>query len=574
MAAPETSAFGGPGLEPRWTHSAKEGIGTAYSSNSRVWFTLSHGIVNEIYWPHVDTPNTRDFEFLITDGESFCHEEKRDLIHELEYPERNCLFYRLINTDRDGRYRLIKHVLSDPHRAVMLQHTRLEIMDEALRRSGKLRVYALLAPHLAGYGAGNSGYAWEIGNHRLLRAERGTARLVMACDTGFGRRSVGFVGASDGWQDLMDNFQMDWEFRVAENGNIALTAEVDLARAAVDDAAEFTIGIGFGNSAPSAATKVLQSLATPFEVHRAAFVRQWQRAALEDEYNFDLQTGDGGHTYRLSHCVLLAHEDKSFEGALIASLSTPWGETKGDDDLGGYHLVWTRDMVQSATALLATGQAQTPLRALVWLSCIQEPAGGFPQNSWIDGRAYWTGVQLDEVAAPMLLAWRLRREQALQRFDPWNMIERAAAYLIAQGPVTAQERWEENSGYSPFTLATVIAGLVAAAEFAVICEKEHDGRAVADFLLAYADWMASHIEDWTVANHGELLPGKPRHYVRITPAYPGRPIPIRMWIASRFRSRTEAADIPRATSLEATFSNWCGSGFAPRTIRSCGIRLR
>jgi len=140
MPPSESSAFGAPGLPPRWTHSAKEGIGTAYNSNSRVWFTLSHGVLNEIYWPHVDTPNTRDFEFLITDGESFCHEEKRDLIHELEYPERNCLFHRIINTDRGGRYRLVKHVLSDPYRAVVLLHTRLEIMDEELRRSGKLRI--------------------------------------------------------------------------------------------------------------------------------------------------------------------------------------------------------------------------------------------------------------------------------------------------------------------------------------------------------------------------------------------------------------------------------------------------
>jgi len=58
---------------------------------------------------------------------------------------------------------------------------------------------------------------------------------------------------------------------------------------------------------------------------------------------------------------------------MIASLSIPWGETKGDDELGGYHLVWTRDLVQSATALLATGQRETPLRALIWLACIQNP---------------------------------------------------------------------------------------------------------------------------------------------------------------------------------------------------------
>ncbi len=508
-------AFGAPGSEPRWTHSAKEGIGTAYNSNSRVWFTLSHGILNEVYWPNVDTPNTRDFQFLITDGETFCHEEKRDLLHEIHYPERSCLFYRLINSDPGERYRLVKEVLSDPHRSVVLMHTRLEIFDEALRAPGRLKVYALLAPHMAGRGAGNSGYTTKVDAYALLRATGGGAHLVLGCDRGFTRRSVGYVGESDGWQDVTRHLGMQWEFEAAEDGNIALTGEVNLSRALVNGALEFTLALGFGNSPESASTATLQSLATPFSEHRDGFVRQWKRAAVSDQLSSDTHTGDGGGMFRLSRCVLLAHEDKAFEGALIASLSTPWGETKGDDDLGGYHLVWTRDMVQSAKALLATGQTRTPLRALIWLACIQQTDGGFPQNSWIDGRAYWRGVQLDEVAAPMLLAWGLRRANALLLFDPWPMVADAAAYLVAQGPVTGQERWEENSGYSPSTLATMIAGLVSAAEFAAL---QPEGNGVSDFLLAYADWLAAHVEDWTVAQHGDSVPGKPRHYVRITPA--------------------------------------------------------
>ena len=212
---------------------------------------------------------------------------------------------------------------------------------------------------------------------------------------------------------------------------------------------------------------MLQSLAEPFEAQRENYVRQWQRTVVNPKFDFATHTADGGHIYRLSRCVLLAHEDKSFEGALVASMSIPWGETKDDNDLGGYHLVWTRDLVQSATALLASGQTGTPLRALIWLAAIQHADGSFPQNSWINGTAYWSGLQLDEIAAPILLAWRLQREGVgLGLFDPCVMILRAAAYLIRQGPVTAQERWEENAGYSPSTLATIIAGLVCAAEFA------------------------------------------------------------------------------------------------------------
>ena len=227
MSSPQDSvAFGAPGIEPRWSSSAKEGVGTAYHTSCRVWFTLSHGIVNEIYYPHVDQPNTRDFQFLISDGETFCHEEKRDLNHEIEYPERDCLFYRLTNSGPNDRYRLVKDVLTDPHRSVLLVHTKLEVFDESLR--GKLRLYTLLAPHLAGFGAGNSGSCSEIGDYKLMHAVRQNVHLLMTCSSGFSRRSVGYVGFSDGWQDLMHNFKMDWQFRTAPNGNIALTGEIDL----------------------------------------------------------------------------------------------------------------------------------------------------------------------------------------------------------------------------------------------------------------------------------------------------------------------------------------------------------
>ena len=508
-------AFGAPGIEPRWTSSAKEGLGAAYHTSCRVWFTLSHGIVNEIYYPTVDQPNTRDFQFLISDGETFCHEEKRDLDHRIEYPERDCAFYRLTNSERNGRYRLIKHILADPHRSVVLMHTKLEVLDESLR--GRLHLYALLAPHLAGQGVGNSGWCSEIGGNNLLHAGRAGAHLVMGCSGGFSRRSIGYVGASDGWQDLMKHFRMDWEFRKAGDGNIALTGEVDL-----QDGDEFVIAIALGRSCQSTVAKLLQSLAEPFEVHREAYVRQWQRTVVNPKYDFSRHTSDGGHMYRLSRCILLAHEDKTFQGALVASMSIPWGETKNDVDLGGYHLVWTRDLAQSAIALLATGQTGTPLRALIWLAAIQRLDGRFPQNSWIDGNAYWPGVQLDEIAAPILLAWRLHREGVtLGQFNPCVMILRAAAYLIRQGPVTAQERWEETAGYSPSTLATVIAGLVCAAEFA----KQHSDAGTADFILQYADWLAAHVEEWTVTTAGELVEGFRRHYVRINPTDPEAPDP-------------------------------------------------
>ena len=337
--------------------------------------------------------------------------------------------------------------------------------------------------------------------------------MVMACSSGFSRRSVGYVGASDGWRDLR-NFKMDWEFRGAPDGNIAMMGEIDPQRGE-----EFTVAISFGQSFASTAAKLLGALAEPFPIQRAAYVRQWQRTLSDEQHLYNDDTGDDGAMHRLSRCVLLAHEDKVFSGAMVASMSIPWGETKGDDDIGGYHLVWTRDLAQSATALLSSGQTATPRAALIWLAVVQRPDGSFPQNSWIDGRMYWPGLQLDEVAAPILLAWRLRREGVpFGQLDPCPIICSAAGYLMLQGPVTMQERWEENAGYSPSTLAAVITGFVCAADFA-------HASANKEFLLAYADWLASHIEDWTVTTRGELVPGISRHYIRITTTDPQNPDP-------------------------------------------------
>lgn len=502
------SAPGAPGLEPRWTSSSKEGIGTAYHTSCRVWFTLSHGIVNELYWPTIDRPQIRDFGFLITDGETFVHEEKRDLLHKIEYPEKDCLLYRLTNTDPAGRYRLIKEVLADPHKSVVVLNCKLEVLDTSL--TGKLKVYALLAPHLDGGGMGNSGIVCDFAGRKLLRAEKGQTFLAFGATPDFKKRSVGFVGTSDGWQDVMQHNTMGWEYTEARNGNIALTAEIDLS-----DNMAWTCAISLSDSAVHAATSLLQTLAVPSAEMRAEYCHQWRRAEVKPEHDLKEHTGDGGSMARLSRCVLLAHEDKVFSGAIIASLSIPWGEDRADGEIGGYHLVWTRDLVQSASALLATGQTETARHALIWLACIQQADGSFPQNSWMDGTPYWKGIQLDESAAPALLAWRLKRAGALKEFSPKIILTRAARFLMLQGPVTMQERWEEQSGYSPSTLAVVISGLLCIADFA----REAEDLEVAAFVEDYADWLNAHVDEWCACTVGTP------HYLRITPANPYRPDP-------------------------------------------------
>jgi len=501
-------AFGRPGMPPRWTSSSKEGVGTAYSTSSRVWFTISHGILNEIYFPTIDHPQIRDMQFLVTDGESFFHEERRDLDDVIESLEADALGYRVISSDRDQRYRLVKEIISDPHQPVVLINTRLEGVPEFLN---KLRVYALIAPHLEVGGYGNSARRFKTAGQNVLIAWKAGKFLAMGANVGFSKTSCGYVGHSDGWQDLHQDFQLDWEFDKAEDGNVAMTGEVNLA-----GGREFTLGIAFGDSLHGAVTALQQSLAIPFVEHREKFVDQWHRACSRMK-KLDGVASDQGTLYRTSRNLLLAHEDKTFAGALIASASIPWGNAKGDEDVGGYHLVWTRDMVNSALALLACDDKATPLRALVYLACSQQSDGGFAQNFWIDGGPYWQGIQLDEVAFPILLAWHLWKKDALRDFDPYSMVRSAAAYLVRHGPATQQERWEENSGYSPSTLAVSVAALVCAAEFAEARGTQDD----ATFLLDYADFIESHIESWTVTNDGTLLPGIKRHYIRIHPAAVG-----------------------------------------------------
>ena len=500
----ESIAFGQPGIEPRWTHGGKDGVGTAYATSSRIWFTVWNGILTETYYPTIDRPQIRDLQFLITDGKSFVHEEKRHLQTRIERPWSNALAYRCTNSDPYGRYRIEKEIITDPHLSCVLQHTRLQGNPQFL---SQLRLYALCSPHLEVGGWNNNGYVIEAAGRQILAAEKHGTWLALAATVPFRRASCGYAGQSDGWRDLQDNLQMDWEFDQAPDGNVALMGEL-----ALDGSNEFTLGLALGDSLHNAVTTLLQGLGIPFHDQLSHYVEQWKRPSRKT-LPLEKASGNGGNLYQTSVSLLLAHEDKNFPGAFIASLSIPWGEAKGDEDMGGYHLVWTRDMVQSATALLASGHTETPLRALIYLAASQQDDGGFPQNFWLDGRPYFRAIQLDEVAFPVLLAWRICEVNALCHFDPYSMVMSAVRYMMLHGPATEQERWEEAAGYSPSTLASNIAALFCASLFA----HRNGDEATAQFIQEYADFLESHVEAWTVTTQGTLAPGILRHYIRIRP---------------------------------------------------------
>lgn len=503
------TAFGSPGLQPRWTSSAKDAVGTAYSASSCAWYTVSHGILNEVYYPTIDRPQVRDMQLLITDGETFFHEERRDLDHTFEYIDDDALAIRVRNSDRDGRYTIVKEIINDPHYPVVLTRVRIEGEPAQLER---LKVFVLCSPHLEGGGLNNNARIAEVAGKRVALAWKNHTSMAIAADCGFNRASCGYVGTSDGWQDLKQNFQMDWEFGSAFSGNIAIMGQIN-----PENVTDFTVALGFGDGHHAALSTTMGALTKPFEEHLKRFLEQWKRAASPRE--LAASSRDGGRLMQVSHNIVLAHEDKTYGGAFIASASIPWGYAKGDDDLGGYHLVWTRDMVQSATALLACGRVETARRALVYLACTQRPDGGFAQNFWIDGTPYWTGIQLDEVAFPIMLAWRLWKLDGLGKFEVFPFVERAAGFLVRYAPVTQQERWEECPGYSPSTLAAVISGLICAADIA----RANASAELAEFLEAQADWIESHLEDWTVTNNGVLHPEIKRHFMRIRPPECGEP---------------------------------------------------
>jgi glucoamylase len=510
VAESESYAPGWPGIPARWTSSAKSGVGTAFSEASRIWFTLSHGILNEIYYPDVDVACTRDLGLVVTDGHGFISEEKRHARETVRWIEPGVPAFLLSNVCGSGRYRIEKTVLASPENNAVLQRTRFVPLIGNL---ADYHVHVLLSPHLGNQGAGNTAWLGEYKGVPMLFAQRSDYALALAASVPWARRSVGFVGFSDGWRDLMKTGRLEAIYTRAENGNVALAGELDLA----GSDGECVLSIGFGRDVAKAGHHALAALFAPFDLtldrHAAAW-REWHRSLLPlDAWKVgrpDLRRG--------SATVLITHQSKSFLGGLIASLSIPWGFSKGDGDLGGYHLVWPRDLVETAGALLAIGAHEDARRVLRYLGSTQEADGRWPQNQWLDGTAYWSGVQMDETAFPILLVDLAAREGVLTEEDlalAWRVVRRAAGYLVRNGPVTMQDRWEEDAGYSPFTLAVEIAALLAAADLA----DRRGESAVATYLRETADGWNASIERWTYARGTALARrcGVEGYYIRIAP---------------------------------------------------------
>lgn len=493
-----TDAPGYPGISPTWCSSAKETVGCALGP-SRVWFTIGGGIVNEVYYPRIDIPQIRDLGFIVADDQGFWVEVKRLHSHQLVWAAQGVPAIEILH--QHDRFTLRLRIAPDPQRDVLL-------VDIQLEGDASLRPYAMLAPHLGGTGHDNQAAVNTYRGRRVLWAEQGPFGLALAavdksqCDV-WGRASAGYVGTSDGWQDFTSHDRMQWQYASAGPGNVALTGE--LPRQA-------TLALGFASSKESAATLAISALLQPFDQAWQHLLDEWSvwHRRCEAQCDGQRQIPDALlDQFYISAMVLRVHQDKIYPGAMVASLSVPWGDTR--DERGGYHLVWPRDLVESAGALLALGDEDEARDILRYLIATQHADGHWYQNQWLGGKPFWQGEQLDESAFPVLLAARLAAQDALQGVAVSDMIARALGFIARNGPISQQDRWEEDSGINAFTLSVCIAALVEGAAW-----LEPNARA---FALALADYWNAHIEDWTAVYDTALARrvGVRGYYIRNAP---------------------------------------------------------
>ncbi|MHB8742758.1 MAG: glycoside hydrolase family 15 protein [Sulfuricaulis sp.] len=483
---------------PTWAIAAKDAVGTSLST-SRLWFTVAQGIITEVYYPRLDIPQLKDMGFIVSDGAGFWVELRR--LNNYAVAWQDDAIPAITITHHHARFTLTLKICTDPERDVLL-------LDFVLAGDAPLQLYVLAAPRLGEDASCNQAWTGEWEGRPLLWAEQGPFGLALTVVDRAGspallQRSVGLVGASDGWQDFQLNGCMAWHYAETSPGEVALTAQLPRAG---------TLALGLSSSREAAATLALQSLAAGFESRWAMYClgwQQWQQTMHWPPTLAKSLTAESLTLLRRSVTVIKCHEDRTFPGAFVASLSVPWGEVS--ISRGGYHLVWARDLVETAGALAALGCVADAQRILIYLIATQQVNGHWLQNQWLGGKPFWQGIQLDETAFPVLLASALAERGALGGVRVDDMVRRALGFIAHEGPVTSQDRWEEDGGINTFTVAVVIAALVEGSRFLAGHE--------ADCALMLADAWNTRLEDWTWADNTALAQqlGVPGYYMRSAP---------------------------------------------------------
>ncbi len=502
-AARTGAAPGAPGKSAPYLPSDKAGFGTARGRASNVWYTLAPGGgAGELYYPDLSTPASRQLGFAV--GSPDGHVVPVDSVgtHTTTLTDGGANGLTYTQTDTAASWQLVTTWVTDPSRSTMLVHVGLRSLDAKPHR-----LYVLYEPTLSNTPSDDAGATVD----GALVASDAHAGSALVASPAFTATSNGYRGVNDGWTDLREHGKVTWRYSSAAAGNIVQTGATAVNGVRGQD--QMTLAVGLGSDADSAMSNAAASMATGFTRVAANYARGWGRYLQGlDATPSALSSDQERREYLVSAMVLSASEDKLHPGAYVASPSMPWvwGTL---DPTGPYHLVWSRDLYEIATALIADGDGAGANRALSFLFDHQQKAdGSFPQNSTVDGTPYWPGLQLDEVADPIILAYQLHRTSA----QDWSHVKRAADFIVSfqqdghSAPWSPQERWENQDGYSPATIASEIAGLVCAASIA-----QHNGDAAsAQRYLATADQWQAKVKGWTATSNGPYS-SKP-YFLRLT----------------------------------------------------------
>ena len=484
-----------PGKAGTWAPGDKDGFGTSRTRKSKAWYTVNDGMLTEVFFPRIDTPATRDTQLVVSDGETFADREDEDTDHEVQLLNARSPVYRQVNTAKSGKYRITKTYVTDPDRSAVLVDIRFESLTGT-----PYDVYVL---HDAGLGLNANDDKGRSEGGGLVATDGRLSGAVLA-SSGFTETSSGYLERSDGWTDLQKNFKLDWSYTAHDRGNVVQTGATRLTGLAGGQ--RLRLALGFGRKANAAVDTARAALERGFASARREYSAGWRDYfASLDPVPDSARSSRAG--YLASVMLLASHEDKTYRGGFVAAPGRPWAWRDELQHIPVYIAVWSRDLYQIATGLLAAGDTAAAERSLDYLWNVQQrPDGSFPQNSRLDGEPVFDGLQLDEVAFPIVLAWQLGRTGA----EDWDNVRLSAEFLVANGPRTDQERWENIGGYSPATIAAEIAGLVTAADIA----RKNGEPGLADRYLAVADKWQGNLETWTMTRNGPL--SEDPYYLRVT----------------------------------------------------------
>jgi glucoamylase len=521
---------GGPGALSHFGLARKDCLGTARNTTSKVWYTVANGVLSDVYYPTIDNTNVETLQYVVTDGSTFTDLQTRDMTYTVQAkPDSAGMACTVTAAAKSGKYRIETEYVTDPARNTVLMAVKF------VPTAPGYRLYVRFDATVNGNGGGGSGNGGadsatidnSAGHPILVSSDPVTATnaanrdyaqpVVAALDGIFSESTSGFAGtAGDGLVQLDADHALTTTTAQALDGNVVQTARVEL----VDG--KTVLALGFGSSAAEAVATAEASRAVDFAQVRASYVKGWKDydqllASPRTERLPGLNGADKKRLeaeYYLSANVIKASEDKTFPGAIVASLASPWGQAVSAGDpantyFGSYREVFARDLYESWSGLVAAGDLATARAATLFLFQRQQlPDGSMPRNSLVNGKTAPDsfGTQLDETAYPILMAYQLGLTGASLYADH---IKTAANFVAAHGPAFGVERWEEQSGYSPSTIAAEIAGLVAAAE---IARANGDGASAAVWLGVADSWQRQ-VKGWTVTTSGTLAP---RYFIRLS----------------------------------------------------------